>query len=202
MRENKTGIKTLDIEWQDGVWLGQSRISSEVLMGTSEGVVRAWAVRRRAEEESWNGQAILEMKGTPARPNPNMLGSDVPINIQMQMEAGVPDEVSPPRSEEKTRRLYLKQEDFENHGYTEGCEGCRRLRNGGMAPRAHTDLCRTRVEVQLSQDENPRFEKKLMKEVEQVHAEKDAEEKKEAEKEEAKRDPADPKRRKTRRPRR
>ena len=53
----------------------------------------------------------------------------------------MPDEVRPARNEEKARRLYLKKEDFEIHGYTQGCEGCRRRKTGGITARAHTEGC-------------------------------------------------------------
>ena len=68
----------LDTDWEQGLWLGHARTSTEILIGTSEGVVRAWAVRRKIPEERWSGVAIKEMKGTPARPGPNMPGIDIP----------------------------------------------------------------------------------------------------------------------------
>jgi hypothetical protein len=41
----------LDRDWEEGLMLGHTRTSTEVLIGTAEGVVRAWAVRRKAGPE-------------------------------------------------------------------------------------------------------------------------------------------------------
>ena len=42
--------------------------SSETLVGTKDGVVRAWTIRRMPDGERWDPEAIIEMHGTPARP--------------------------------------------------------------------------------------------------------------------------------------
>ena len=47
----------LDTDCEEGLWLGHTRTSTEVLIGTAEGVVRAWAVRRTVAEERWFGAA-------------------------------------------------------------------------------------------------------------------------------------------------
>ena len=36
------------------------------------------------------------------------------------------------RAPETGRSVYFKREDFEKYGYTEGCEGCKRMRAGNM----------------------------------------------------------------------
>ena len=48
------GRNKLDSPWEQGVWLGHARGSNEVLIGTKEGVVRAWATKRNAEAEQWS----------------------------------------------------------------------------------------------------------------------------------------------------
>ena len=52
--------------------------------------------------------------------------------------------------EASARKTYLKTRDFEKHGYTEGCEGCRRMRTGGREVRPHNAQCRQRMEEQLN----------------------------------------------------
>ena len=42
--------KVMENNWLEGLWLGHSRTSNEVLIGTKEGVVKAWAVKGRPEE--------------------------------------------------------------------------------------------------------------------------------------------------------
>ena len=47
---------------------------NESVEGCVENTVLALAVRRRPEGERWNKEMILEIKGTPAKPNPTSEG--------------------------------------------------------------------------------------------------------------------------------
>ena len=58
------------------------------MIGTKEGVVKAWAIRRKPEEEKWNKELILGMKGTPARPDPSVEGVEIPIKIRFPADEG------------------------------------------------------------------------------------------------------------------
>ncbi len=140
--------------------MGHARNSTEMLSGTPEGVVRAWVVRRRVQEERWSGAAIKEMKGTPARPDPNMPGIDIPIAIKVTMDFpnAVAEPTVPQRSEDQSRRAYLKKKDFEKFGYDEDCEGCKRLL-AGMARRPHKDTCRARMGNHLEKEEHRRWKR-------------------------------------------
>ena len=40
-------VKKFESLWKEGLWLGHARNSNEVLIGTREGVVRAWAIRKK-----------------------------------------------------------------------------------------------------------------------------------------------------------
>ena len=62
------------------------------------------------------------------------------------------------RQEDKPRRTYLKKEDFEVHGYTEGCKGCRWIQTGIGQP-GHDEKCRTRMQENLRKEEHPRFQR-------------------------------------------
>jgi len=66
------------------VWLGHARGSSESLVGTKDGVVRAWTIRRMPEGERWGPEAITEMQGAPARPNTVLPGIHIPIAINIE----------------------------------------------------------------------------------------------------------------------
>ena len=61
--------------------MGHARNSNEIVIGTREGVVRAFAIRRQAPEDRWEGDLILNMKGTPEQPDPNRQGDRIPIRI-------------------------------------------------------------------------------------------------------------------------
>ena len=136
----------------------QEAATRYVLIGTKEGVVRAWATKRNTEKEQWSAEDILNMAGAPARPNPQAPGNDIPIHIRIEA-GGEPamEETRPPRVETEPRRTYLKKRDFEKHGYTEGCEGCRRLRTGCMTARPHDEACRNRIGEALRKEDDPRY---------------------------------------------
>ena len=69
-RKNKA-----DTEWHTGIGLGQAAISSEALIGTPLGVVRASAIKRFEEAEKWDMQAVLEMKGDAVKAQPRKAGA-------------------------------------------------------------------------------------------------------------------------------
>ena len=157
-RLNEDNRDKMASPWDDRVWLGHSRSSNEAIVGTKEGVVRAWAIRRKPEGERWNAQAWREMKGTPARPNPNVSGAEVPTHVHIDMPGPrVPDPPPARRAEEGGRRAYLKPRDFEQFGFSDNCEGCRRIRAGNMAARPHSAECRRRMEAALAAEDNPRW---------------------------------------------
>ena len=98
------------------------------------------------------------MKGTPARPDPSMPGIDIPIRIRVVMEFpnAVAESAQPLRNEDQPRKAYLKKSDFEKFGFSEDCEGCRRLM-AGLAARPHKETCRHRMETHLEEEEHPRW---------------------------------------------
>ena len=61
------------------------------------------------------------------------------------------------RQETESRKVYIKKVDFERHGYTEGCEGCRRMMTGSMTLRPHTRECRDRMEKLMQEEDHPRW---------------------------------------------
>ncbi len=65
LEESGERKKSLESQWEDGLWLGHARRSNEVLVRTKEGVVRAWAVKRLTEDERWAGEAIRTLGGIP-----------------------------------------------------------------------------------------------------------------------------------------
>eukprot|EP00973_Karenia_brevis_P069702 9691298-Karenia_brevis.AAC.1 len=81
------------------------------------------------------------MQGTPQKPNPHAPGLDIPIRIHVPISPTLEDGEmfeDQGREEERARGVYLKPRDFEKYGWTEGCEGCRRLRTKAMQLRPHT----------------------------------------------------------------
>ena len=80
-QERKSSVSS----WSEGVWLGHARGSSESLVGTKDGVVRAWTIRRMPEGERCDPEAITEMQGAPARPGTVLPGIHIPICKDLAM---------------------------------------------------------------------------------------------------------------------
>ena len=85
----------MESSWSEGVWLDHARGSSETLIGTESGVIRAWTIRRMPEGERWDADAISNMQGTPSRPSTTMPGLRIPIaiNIEQGNLDGAPVEI-------------------------------------------------------------------------------------------------------------
>ena len=64
------------------------------------------------------------------------------------------------------RGFRTEKEDFEKHGYTEGCEGCNRMQTGGER-RSHTAKCRERMLKAMSEDEEGR--ERMRKKAEEIN---------------------------------
>ena len=71
-------------EWFKGVWLGPNLRSTETLIGTSKGVVRAYTTERLSPSTQWDINQILDMKGTPQRPDPSKPGISIPVKIRLE----------------------------------------------------------------------------------------------------------------------
>ena len=65
----------------EGVFLGLTDRSDEIIVHCSEGVRKARTIRRRPEEERWRKEALLAVQGTPLQPNPG--AGDVRIHTNM-----------------------------------------------------------------------------------------------------------------------
>ena len=81
IRETKDRKDKFSSEWNEGIWLGHQRSSNETLVGTTQGVVRAYSIKRREPEHRWDKAAIRGMIGTPQQPDPTKPGARIPIRI-------------------------------------------------------------------------------------------------------------------------
>ena len=124
-----------------GTWVGQSlRTGENVIVGPSGRAVRVRTIKRRPEQFRWNSEAILNMKATPRRPNPNSAleeeviakhddeidapNVETPVRFVQAVDADMlSPEVTGPR-DSSIRELKLTRRLFEKFGYSEGCEGC------------------------------------------------------------------------------
>ena len=125
--------------------------TGEFIVGDGAGVWKTRTVRRKIESERWNKDTIKLVRGVPWKVNPqdpNVVGEEMKVDVTV-MGQHYRDQLRGQREElEKVpRNFYLKERDFESHGYTEGCP----LKRGTRL--AHSKGCRVRVEEAMRGDE-------------------------------------------------
>ena len=97
-----------ETEWFKGVWLGPSLRSTETLVGTSKGVVRAYTTERLSPSTQWDINQILDMRGTPQRPDPSKPGLSIPVKIRLEPDVKIDMPASrPARKEEGPIYIYI-----------------------------------------------------------------------------------------------
>ena len=94
-----------ETEWFKGVWLGPSLRSTETLVGTSKGVVRAYTTERLSPSTQWDINQILDMRGTPQRPDPSRPGLSIPAKIRLEPDVKIDMPISRPARKEETSDL-------------------------------------------------------------------------------------------------
>ncbi len=160
IRETKERKNKFDTEEKEGICIGHSRNTNEVLVGTREGVVRAYSIKRRDEENMWDGELMKSIQGTRQQPDPRRLGQQVPITVRFdEPEEAETISVQLAKTQIDVRSIRITSQMLETHGYTEGCEGCRFKRSGFNESRAHTETCRRRMMEAVSGTEEGRLAK-------------------------------------------
>jgi hypothetical protein len=116
--------------------------------------LRAWALKRMPEGERWDIEAINGVKGTPAEPVPGQGKKRVPIKVRIEVENkdGIDERMG---KDFVPRRARITRKFYEKFGYTEGCEGCGRMK-AGLDQRPHEERCRKRMEEAMEADEEGR----------------------------------------------
>ena len=155
LRDQKRRGGKFDSEWREGIWLGHARSSDEHLIGTDAGVVRAWTVRRKPEEERWQGMAIKALRGSPQQPDPARPGMRIPIEVEFDPEEEFQEDRVEPCAEDAARQLQIRRWMLEKFGETPGCRGCEHLLSH-KDKRPHTQECRRRIKDALAGDEEGR----------------------------------------------
>ena len=125
-----------DPQWHDGIWVGTSSGSNEHIIATNQGVVRAFAVRRKPQEDRWNAEQIDQIQGTPSQPDPTRPGIRIPIRVNFDP---IPSDIASPYDGETVpaytaKSVYIKPWMLEKWGRTEGCPECDRQAAGTATP--------------------------------------------------------------------
>ena len=161
-RKRKTGaLNKLDADWTEGIFLGMTGQTSEISIGTEDGVFTTSDVRRLPDGPGrWNVKMIENMKTTfeeyidPSQVSPDAIAVHVPDAVADP--SIVPENPAVPQG---SRRMRLGPEDFERHGYTGGCQGFIHLRRKSPTRRNHSEACRKRVEAEIQKTSEGRARK-------------------------------------------
>ena len=147
LNDGRGDRRKIETTWKEGVWLGIKNRTGEHIIGTPEGAVKAYSVRRRPEEERWSVAEVNAVRGTPGCPKPGRHDTRVPVRVR-ETQDPLPERAQP--EELRARRIYYRKADFEKAGYTQGCEGCVRLQDG-RDRRPHKKECVERMNNELEQ---------------------------------------------------
>ena len=103
-----------ETDWRAGIWLGLAQETNETYVGTSMGIVKAYAIKRYPEDQRWNLEMMQGVVGTPRRPDPNRAGLDPPVRIRFDEKE---DEITEVEVKENTKRgipkrVGIKQKDL------------------------------------------------------------------------------------------
>ena len=152
--------------WEDGIFLGVKGSSGEFIIGNKLGVWKTRTMMRRPEEERWHVENLQLVGGVPWRTSEEdknadgeALSREVPEAVRMEPEdeKGEEEELVVPRN------IYLKKSDFEQHGYSKDCKGCRAVLRGA-ARTPHTAECRKRMMTAMAGDDRVRRAEERMNE--------------------------------------
>ena len=114
--------------------------SAECFVET-EGVFRAREFRRLAQEDRWDKEVINNVIGVPWR----IVDGKWPVDRPTIQIDPLPPPPPVPFEGARRQRESITRADVEAFGTIAGCPGCNATRSGKRA-RAHSDLCRARIE--------------------------------------------------------
>ena len=109
-----------------------------MLVATDEGIVKAWAIRRLLVEEQWDGDRVRRISGSAKDWSVDMGGDSHDVELEDEEDDQEDVEFLPPTTRRGERKaMHLSRRDFERHGYSDGCVGCRVIASGN---KGHTGV--------------------------------------------------------------
>lgn len=147
---SKTGKQAkMDSRWEDSIYLGTEWSNGESIIGTSTGVIRVRGIRRQTEANRWNAKIVEKVQGFPW--HLRQTEDDAPVARALPVP--IADKVEPLSDPQpylpRPVRVRIRRQDFEEHGFSAGCLGCRAMR-ASADPRPHTEACRRRMEAAIA----------------------------------------------------
>ena len=155
LKQDESRRRKLESDWSTGIFVGVDSRTSEALIISGDGLFKCRTVRRVTREEAFNTKWLDEAV-TPideyVQKGAKTSFEDVRVHRHVAEEqAPVPEGAG---REYVPRRARLGQEDFRRHGYTAGCRGCEFLQTGIGGRQGHSEICRQRIEQELSKDDD------------------------------------------------
>ena len=86
----RKGRDKFENRWEEGVWLGIADRTNEVIIGTSEGVIKVRDIKRHSiEKDRWDLAKFNAFQGLPWEPIPGRQGIELKcrVNIPADREA-------------------------------------------------------------------------------------------------------------------
>lgn len=120
-------------------------------MGTPSGVVKARTIKRKIDSERWSFDEVMSIKRTPWEPVPGIDEADITTAVRIPPDPLDSDLPVPECNEPGliARRTRLMPKHFRQHGFTDGCAGCRAI-EARMPPSNQNEVWRSRMEDILS----------------------------------------------------
>ena len=133
--------------WEDGIYLGMKGTTGEMIIGDKKGVWRTRTVRRKTLAERWTRDNLEMIGGVPWKMD-KADGEDLKLEVTI-MDKDYRERIREEAGRETVpRRMFIRKEDVEEHGYTVRCPGCVSILRG-TARQEHTEVCRRRLEKEL-----------------------------------------------------
>ena len=161
--------------WEDGVYLGIKATTGEIVIGTKKGIWRTRSVRRKPIELRWKTENMEMVGGVPWR----MSEDDEKVDGE-GLRGGVVrfESAGPMREEEKEevrrsadaippRTFSTSTEDYNKHGFTQKCAGCRAILTGTTRQK-HSEACRMRMTNAMAGEEKVKNAKRRRQEFARV----------------------------------
>ena len=160
-----------------GIWLGIIERTEEIIIGTTEGVVKCRTISRLANGNQWDKDLLLNMKGLPWEPIPGKQNMHIPVELHddgedPERDRGVEskpieaqDDENPVEVRGSADKLHIFRKAVTKYDMTIGCLGCndlaRRGPHGGKLIYNHPGVCRNRFVEMMESD--PEYRRLLEK---------------------------------------
>ncbi len=150
-------LATLTCLWNDGVYLGVKGSTGEIAVGSKEGIFKTRTVQRKPKELRWAAENLSLIVGVPWRMSENDPGADgeamrgkvIDLRDGEAIKENDRETVKELLKLNLPRSFRTKDEDYQRHGYSRGCAGCKALL-GNTTRQKHSEACRRRMTEALA----------------------------------------------------